>query len=141
MKPMVIETAQMTMAYLPTVPARPPIENSTKAGAPLATQNASLHVIALRIDCGGVAAASVILTICPSCGLDLFGFYWESAEFCWVEPKRAYLLTRTDGYTLRLLEASQDRRSLPKRPAQDAMVNATGRNGANRHYGGRAACQ
>src|ERR1700676_4912199 len=43
MKPIAIEAIQMTQDSLPTVAATAPIENSTKGGTPLATQNAPVQ--------------------------------------------------------------------------------------------------
>ncbi|WP_379073286.1 hypothetical protein ACFJIU_02270 [Mesorhizobium sp. UC74_2] len=40
MKPIRMDTVQMAKAMLPPTPAMPPIENSTRGGTPLATQNA-----------------------------------------------------------------------------------------------------
>lgn len=40
MNPIIMETPQIAKATLPAVPAMPPIENRTRAGTPLATQNA-----------------------------------------------------------------------------------------------------
>jgi hypothetical protein len=40
MKPMIMDTIQIRKATLPAVPAMPPMEKSTRAGTPLATQNA-----------------------------------------------------------------------------------------------------
>src|SRR5580704_12700071 len=43
MKPIAIETVQMTQDNLPTVAATAPMENSTRGGTPLATQNAPVQ--------------------------------------------------------------------------------------------------
>lgn len=40
MRPKDTDTIQMTKAGVPTVPEMPPMEKSTRAGTPLATQNA-----------------------------------------------------------------------------------------------------
>src|SRR4051812_20093093 len=45
MKPKMIEIVQTSHDALPTVAAMPPIENSTSAGTPLATQNAPVQSI------------------------------------------------------------------------------------------------
>src|SRR6476469_9453786 len=45
MKPKMIEIVQTSQDALPTVAAIPPIENSTSAGTPLATQNAPVQSI------------------------------------------------------------------------------------------------
>src|ERR1700676_2832410 len=46
MKPMIIDSAQTAKVSAPTLPATPPIENSTSAGTPLATQKAPFQSIA-----------------------------------------------------------------------------------------------
>ncbi len=45
MKPIAIEAAQMTQESFPTVAATAPMENRTKGGTPLATQNAPVQSI------------------------------------------------------------------------------------------------
>jgi hypothetical protein len=45
MKPMAMEAAQIKKARFPTIPEIPPIEKSTNAGTPLATQNAPFQSI------------------------------------------------------------------------------------------------
>src|SRR5262249_31695613 len=50
MKPMIIEQVHTAKAGMPTVPAMPPIEKTTRAGTPLATQKAPLQSMArLRV--------------------------------------------------------------------------------------------
>jgi hypothetical protein len=44
---MIMDTVQTSKATLPATPAIPPIENNTRAGTPLATQNAPFQSIAL----------------------------------------------------------------------------------------------
>jgi len=57
MNPNMIEITQISHDGLPTVAAIEPIENSTSAGTPLATQNAPTQLI-FRCSIGGAPARS-----------------------------------------------------------------------------------
>src|SRR6185437_498086 len=58
MKPKMMEMVQTSQDALPTVAAIPPIENSTSAGTPLATQNAPVQSIFRCRLCAAPAAVS-----------------------------------------------------------------------------------
>src|SRR3981189_907295 len=61
MKPIAIDAIQMTQDSLPTVAATAPMENRTKGGTPLATQNAPVQSMP-RSKPALLAAASTIAT-------------------------------------------------------------------------------
>ncbi len=67
---MIMEIVQTTKASLPAVPAMPPIENSTRAGTPLATQNAPRQSMA-RCSVPVVGLAYVVVMVFPRSGFDL----------------------------------------------------------------------
>src|SRR4029078_560708 len=56
MKPKMMEIVQTSADALPTVAAIPPIENSTSAGTPLATQNAPVQSIFRCRPCSAASA-------------------------------------------------------------------------------------
>ncbi len=63
---MIMETVHTTKASLPAVPAMPPIENSTSAGTPLATQKAPRQSMARCsvFSLNSPAVGSYVVVIC-----------------------------------------------------------------------------
>src|SRR5688572_10296707 len=66
MSPMIMETVQTRKAIFPATPAMPPIENNTRAGTPLATQNAPFQSIARTSLLDEASSApSAVSVVCP----------------------------------------------------------------------------
>jgi hypothetical protein len=67
MKPNKTERVHTRTDGVPTVAAMPPIEKRTRAGTPLATQNASFQPMTLcNSFCGDEFPTAVVATIVPS---------------------------------------------------------------------------